>query len=278
MEKHGLTDYVVVPREIATAYRQRLINRPERDVYLWMRVNANPYGIAIMTLEGIAEDVLGSSKKKNYANRILLSLKSKRWVYYEQRSGQRGSFEVHFGDWILPTRDEAGKNRIKTLDPLFENAAKRKEKLVLSDPHSEDYAEADLQFQRLEKPNVPDKQANNRHVANNENSTFRGSYNDTEHENETETNHTFASSKRDFSLEGFKPKSYEEETCLAIARELREPDMCFIIGSLKKHGFLVIEKAYLKLKKAVEKGGIDNPRRLFNSIIQQAADPDTAHW
>ena len=268
MSGAGLKNYVVVPRQIAADYRNGVINRAELNVYLWMRINANPYGIAYMSLETVAEDVLGSSKKKNYANKTLLSLKSKKYIFYEQRSGRRGTFEVHFGDWILPSKNEAGKPIIKNLEAYF-NAASVRRKKVLTNPHAELYSENSLQFQRLEKP---DKQVNNRDILDTENTEFRGPYNDKDNETENETNRIFSYGKEAISLKEFVPRTYEEEMCLEFARELGETDMRFMLGSLKKHGIQIMEAAFIKVKKAIKKGEAEDPRRLFNYLVQQVAE------
>lgn len=269
MSETGLRNYVVVPRQVAADYRNGLINRAELNAYLWMRINANPYGIAYMSLETVAEDVLGSSKKKNYANKTLLSLKSKKYIFYEQRSGRRGTFEVHFGDWILPSKNEAGKPIIKNLEAYFNAASVRRKKLVLTNPRSELYAENALQFQRSAPEDMP---TNTRDSSQEEKSKFRGADNDTDNENENETKRTFSSGKEVISLKEFVPKSYEEEMCLAFAVKLGEEDMRFMLGSLKKHGIQIVEAAFLKVQRAIKKGEAEDPRRLFNYLVQQVAE------
>jgi len=269
MSDAGLKNYVVVPRSVASDYRNGLINRAELSTYLWMRINGNPYGIAHMSLETIAEDVLGSSKKKNYVNKILLSLKSKRYIYYEHRSGRRGSFEVHFGEWILPGKSEAGNPLIKNLDSYFANEAVRRKRFVLINQHSEDYAEDALQFQKSESK---DSGLETNKSTEESNNTFRGSDNDTYNDTDNETKRTSAFGVRAISLKEFVPKSYDEELCLAFAKELGEEDMRFILGSLNKHGILVIEKAFKKVRKAMENDYVEDRCRLFNYLVRQVAE------
>lgn len=261
MAETELKNYVVVPRDIASDYRNGRINRAELNAYLWMRINANPYGIAYMSLETVAEDVFGSSKKKNYANKVLLSLKAKSLIFYEQRSGRRGTFEVHFDNWLTPG------GGIKTLKPLFESARVRRKKVILTNPQSELYSENALQFQRSESEKTGSDTEDSSQKGED---AFRSADNDTDTENDNETNRQFSYGKRNLSLKEFVPISYEEQICLAFAKELGEENMGFMIGSLKKHGIQVIEGAFLKVKKAIEKGEADNPRRLFNYHVQ--------HW
>lgn len=269
MSDVGLKNYVVVPRVVAADYRNGRINRAELQTYLWMRINGNPYGIAYMSLETVAEDVFGSSKKKNYVNKIMLSLKSKRYIFYEQRSGRRGSFEVHFGEWIVPGKNEAGKPIIKSLDHLFADAAVRRPRLVLNNPHSEEYAEDALQFQSFESQT---EQEDTNDSSQESDDDFRSPDNDKDNETDTETKRTSAYGRHSFSLNEFVPKSYEEELCLAFARELGEEDMGFILGSLKKHGIRTIEVALLKTRKAMNEDYVEDPCRLFNYLVRQVAE------
>ena len=269
MSDVGLKNYVVVPRVVAADYRNGRINRAELQTYLWMRINGNPYGIAHMSLETIAEDVFGSSKKKNYVNKIMLSLKSKRYIYYKHRSGRRGSFEVHFGEWIIPGKNEAGNPIIKSLDHLFADAAVRRQRLQLTNPHSEDYAEDALQFQSFE---TQAKQVDTWDSPEEEENGFRGSDNEKDNETDTETKRLAAYGRPGVSIQEFVPKSYEEEMCLEFAKELGEEYMGFIIGSLNKYGIRIVERAFLKTKKSMGEVYVEDPCRLFNYLVRQFAE------
>lgn len=264
-----LQDYVIMPRQIARDYRNGILRRADREVYVWMRINANPYGIAVVTLDSIAQDVFGGSKTKNYVNQILLKLKKQKYIFYEQRAGQRGSFEVHFGDWLLPGKDESGKTRVKSLAQYFEKAKARRKKLELINPKTENYTEVGEDFQRSDEQNTLANEGQGAHSPTEQN---RGPDNDTDTETENEKNHgRLPSVNRDLSIEGFSARSHEEEICHVIAKEIGEEDMRFIIGSLKKYGIQVIEAAYIRLQRALKKGGVDNPRKLFNHIVQREA-------
>lgn len=264
MSKHELKNFVIVMRDIAQAYRDHRLSRAERDVYLWMRINANPYGFYVVSLESISLDVFGSTKHKNYVNRLLLSLKSKRFIYYKQRSGRRGTFEVHFGDWLLPSKDSAGKSHIKTLDSFFDKMEGTTKRIVLTNPHSEDYTEVAAAFQKLKTPDTLEKIGDS---SSRTNTDFRGSDTDNENDKDNETNRLRAYGTQSMSLEEFKPKSHEEEACHVFARHLQEKNMRFILGVLSKYGFRRIEQAYIKVKNEMAKGAVENPRKLFNYLI-----------
>lgn len=147
--EHKLENWVVFPRKIASYYRDGTLNHSEWMIYCWLRLNANPYGIATATLSGISEDMFGSEKKKNNANKILLSLKNKRFIYYQTRRGSRGSFEIRFPDFILPT------GAITTIDKHFQQEE------VRTSPAPEEKKR--LAFEQ----NLPDENQNSKDTKNN---------------------------------------------------------------------------------------------------------------
>lgn len=261
-----LKNFVIVPRKVASDYRNGLLSRSELFIYLWLRINANPYGIASISFENIADDVLGSSKKKNNANRLLLSLKEKRFIYYEQRAGRRGSFEVHFGDWPLPRENKSDSLKVKNLDKYFTDESEfRDEDNIYSPAITEEVVELDGENQRFESVKDDISQLVNAFSIN---QSFRGSYTDTETEKETETNRS-RSIKNKIPLENFTPSTHEEEQCLAIARKLGEENMSFMLGSLKKHGWHLIEKAWNECKDSKALQDANNPGAFFNSVLQR---------
>ena len=110
MEEQEMSNYVILPRSIAKDYRDGRLTIAERNLYFWLRISGNPYGIAHVDMDNLAKESFNSSVDKSYINKLLLSLKSKRYVWYKERKGRRGSFELHMGDWILPSK------QIKTLE------------------------------------------------------------------------------------------------------------------------------------------------------------------
>ena len=49
--------WVSFPRYIASLFREGVINLAERNLYLWARLNANPYGIYSTSIDQLAFDV-----------------------------------------------------------------------------------------------------------------------------------------------------------------------------------------------------------------------------
>ena len=81
------------------------------DVYVWTRLACNAYGIAQISLEDIANDALTGDK--NYANKILIELRRKKLIWYADRQGRRGSFEIHHDKFPMLN------GQIKSLNKFF---------------------------------------------------------------------------------------------------------------------------------------------------------------
>lgn len=264
--------FITIPKQYASDYRERRISKSERQMIEWLRQLANPYGIAVVDLPSLAIDCLPNGSSTNYANKLLLSLKRKRYIYYQERNGRRGSFEVHVDLVLLPNKEKRNPPPIKTLSRFFEEDADVRggaldANLPVSEEHTEDETLSQRSLEiRMGVGTLISKTSPDSH--------FRGSYTDTEKEKETETNRSLASfnkenSRRNLSVEKFRPQSEEEGECLAIAMELDETDMSFLIGTKNKYGMPVINKVldHCRSTNALERA--ENKAALFNSILQQ---------
>ena len=261
----GDLTYITIPRKVASDYRNRLLSRHERDVYVWIRMIANPYGIATIDLESLAADCFGRVDK-NYANKIILSLKRKRYIFYKQRSGSRGSFEVHVGDWITPYKGENGKPFIKQIDEYFDN------KSIIIGTNTETSSNKSEVLTEVAIPSqksAPEKKIDFSEIFDlSQKMSIRASYNDKDtytKKDDYRTNRTF---KNKTPVADFSPKSYEEERCHAIALAIGDEYMDFILGSLRKHGFSLIERAWKYCKEAKQYSTADNKAAFFNKILQ----------
>jgi len=141
MKNEKFENWVAMPRRFASDRRSGNISSSEFALLMWLRVNGNPYGIAVVSLKDINEDVFDGKFTISYVNKLILSLRKKRYIHYESRAGRRGSFEVHFGDWILPDKNIRSLDRYfeqKPVEPLY----KRKES-----PEAEDSDEMKVSSQ-----------------------------------------------------------------------------------------------------------------------------------
>lgn len=144
-----LKPFIPIPRSVAREFKDGVINRNELMLYLWMRINADPYGNYTASIPALRDDILQKTSD-NYVNKLLLSLRSKKYIHFQNHRGRRGSFEVKFGDFITPngtittivgdpnTKQIANPNTAKpsnnsnvgqNLDPLSQKFQEDKNKL-----------------------------------------------------------------------------------------------------------------------------------------------------
>lgn len=249
----GLKNFVPFSREIASDFRSGLIKRDELIIYFWLRLNANPYGISTTSFSDIANDVLKSKKQINYSNKLLISLKKKRYLYYAERTGRRGSFEVHFGDFILPTK------KITSLDKFFDTDEVRGETNTTIKEQSEPEQNLDVVSQNLEELNTYKKSLYNSFSIDR---TIRTSNNDNDNKNNISIPF-----KEGTKLSEFIPKNSDEQYCLDIATRLKEPNINFILSIYKKYGIEHLTNNWRTFQNEILKGKINNPRAYFNSLV-----------
>ena len=101
--------------------------------------------------------------------------------------------------------------------------------------------------------------------------TSRSYNNDNEKENYNKNRSSFNKIYDRVGLREFRAKSYEEQRCLEIARELGETDMRFILSALKKHGFHAIERAYNDIRERPP-GSIENKGAYFNKLLKRSTE------
>jgi hypothetical protein len=144
MQKEKIDSYVILPRSIVSDYRNGRLSIPERNLLTWLRSNGNPYGIAHVDLELLSKETFNTKVDKSYVNRLMLSLKSKRYIWYQERKGRRGSFEVHMGIWILPTGE------IRYLDKYFDQPVVRSDDSTKVSSNPEAETDLPVESQKIE--------------------------------------------------------------------------------------------------------------------------------
>ncbi len=260
MTEIKLDNYVVTPRYIRSDYHSGKITIPERNLWLWLRVCGSPYGIATVSMETLAKEAFNQPVQKNYINKILISLKSKRYIWYSDRSGRRGSFEVHMGDWILPSK------QIKTLNGYFADAGVIGEDLLETLGNAEVETKlVDLSQSFNDEKGIDNTKANIEKIL----SQVRGYDNDKDKEknNDKDSLQSPSLKKEDYNFSTFRENSYEEMRCKEIARKIEDKNVAYCIGIYRKYGLNVLEKA---LGEFNDSGGWDkdNPPAFFNSLVQ----------
>lgn len=270
--KNRIGNWINFQRDILSQYRKKVISRNEYFLYLHLRLNCSPYGIAITSISDINNDVFGGDVTDNYVNKLLLSLRSKKLVWYQDRQGSRGSFEVHFGDFIMPNEV------IRSLDRYFNP------EMVTSEDNTESPNKSEVRPEVIPDSHELAKQIDEiasvfsfptkpRQVTSYNTDIYKKKEN-----NNLNLSYDRLRAKPSFNKErernlltnsGFYPQNTHEERIWVIAQEIEEQDMRFLLSILNKQGLLVIERAYGQYKELATKEKIDNPAAYLNSIIQK---------
>ncbi|MBP6860147.1 MAG: hypothetical protein KBC38_01125 [Candidatus Pacebacteria bacterium] len=259
--------FITIPRSYADDYRERRISKPERQMLEWLRQLGNPYSMAIVDLTSLAEDSLPQGATANYANKILLSLKCKKYIYYRPRAGCRGSFQVYLDWWPAIGKDNNGRPRPpRRITHYFEAEQVRGE----STPETVTTAEA---IPELESGSQRSKSLDGGLYALQKNhsitETFRAPNTDTYTKKKIDIRAIDSPKRsRNLSVERFLPETSEEERCWEIAQELGETKMDFLIGSVHKYGIDVIEEALERFRASSAFEEVENPAAYFNSVLQ----------
>ncbi|MBU1165237.1 hypothetical protein KKA15_06815 [Patescibacteria group bacterium] len=264
-----INNFVIFPRIIKSDYLEGKITRDEYFVYSWLRLSANPYGICTIGLSDLKNDLFRGRGSVNYVNKILLSIKRKRYIYYGNRKGRRGTFEVNIGDFLLAS------GKISNLDRLFKQEKVRSSDTTTPITKSEVIPEVKSASQRLDEQK---KQLNKGDYATDDDKQVRGDNNDNDNKNYIDSidrsnfnNSSNGNNNENYTipLDSFCPDSKEEERCRFVARELGETDMRFILSCLKKYGINIIERAYGRVKETPD---VDNQRKYFNKVVKNLGE------
>jgi hypothetical protein len=248
-------DYVKLPRSIKTALVDGYLKFEEYSVLVWLWINANPRnGKAHVSYAGLSKD-FKDKYKKNHINRLMLNLKRKKWIWFAGQQGRRSSFHVDIANYPL------SNGTFTDLEHCRKQKSGRSESAT--DEHS--LTEVPTEVEGVRQKLESEKSALVERFSFNSKSSFgRSPKNDNEKENKNNR-----STRR--PVRSFSPKSFEEERCSEIARYLEEPDMSFMLSSLKRYGLTRIENAYEKLKQAPV-GTIQKKGAYFNSLLAIAGE------
>lgn len=242
-----LTNFVPFPRSVLSSRRSGSLTPNEYDLYMFTRHGANPFGVASVSLEALEADFGRRGWEKNYINKLLLSLRSKRYLHYLRRSGRRGTFEIFFPEFLTPTGHITGKSWENVEGEVIPKAISSSEVRANSTKESPKSANEVLPISE--------------HISKHHAAGVRTPYTDTE--NIPKKNRFFEQSPNSFN-----PNSYEEERCKEMALALGETSMGFLLGTLHKHGFPLIEHAWGIYRDDVKnKNQIENKAAYFNRVL-----------
>jgi len=269
-EKQKVEPFISIPRYIVDDLRDGEINHRQYEVYIWVRLQANPYGIATVSTESILAD-LSHLKTTDWVSKILRSLRHPRYLYYKERQGHRGSFRVYFGHWKLPNGE------IRTIDKMFTDEELRSLLDSKDFNKSEDDSMTSPSTPKSESAEDPTRQDNfaSKHIPE-----LRSPYNEYDTQ---KVNKTYESlEKKPFKgivTQSFVPSNDNEERCWKIALELGDPFMDYILKKLREHGIETINdswQTYCQIRTENERAGkpTRNPAALFNWCVQQIIEDE----
>lgn len=241
-------DYVILHRKLAKEFRNKEISREEFYIYVWLKINANPYAISITSSSNLNDDLFYGKKTVNYINKLLLSLKKKQYIHYEDQSGRRGTFEVKLGDFLLPTKILTNlKNSEKNSEDLVSQS------LILDSQKTE--AVIDIKNELVSRFSSD--------------AQVRGSNNDTNNNKNNNKNCSkVVASKEVIRTDLFKPKDNDEFLCKKINMELGDSNMRYILSIKSRYGISTVEQSFNSYKERINPNIKDKPA-FFNFITQE---------
>lgn len=255
MQEEIEKSWVPFPRKIANDYRNRIITRDEYFVYSWLRLNANSFGVSTTSLSDLSNDLLRKKNKENYINKLLLSLKEKRYIYYPKRTGCRGSFNVNLGYFYLKN------GTISSLDKFFDSTEVRSESTSNKQEQSEIEQNLPTNSQNL---NIIKSEINSLANVLSINDQVRTYNNDNNKENKI----TIPFNKLT-KLSEFIPKTPEGEFCLTIAEKLGEEHINGMYSLVKEYGIDSVKKAWVKFQRDEPNATIKKRGAYFTFLVKK---------
>ena len=119
--------YISLPRLLLRHYRNGTMIRNEYLLLNYLYSSANPFGKCFVTNSDIAEEVFGSTKKRDYARKLVGELKKKGYIHFGGNQGKRYKYEIQLryfltsgGSWVLP-ENQSNQSDVEEKSPNFQN-------------------------------------------------------------------------------------------------------------------------------------------------------------
>lgn len=263
-ELKQIEPFIPVPRYITADVANGKLTYGEYELYIWMRLHANVYGIAQqVSAAGLLKD-LPHYKSEDNISKFLRSLRSKKYVNYPRRQGHRGSFEVRFYDWLYDKQQTRPSGRHLDEEEL------RSSEVAVSAGASEVGRSSVPQTPKLEGQFGQDFTHQDK---SSDNSKLRSHNNDTDTQSYNKQNESSKPIKRVVAF-SYQPNNDAERRCKQIALAVGDHHINFILSVLNDRdgGIEVIEEGYeqfCEAKRKYEDEGkpVSNPPALFNRCI-----------
>ncbi len=261
--------FLRLDRKIKDDYLNRKLKRDEMLVLIWLLWEANPHnGKTKANSQSLTDDLFKGKYEKNYLNKIILALKRKKYLWFPNQQGRRGSFIVELDNY--PLKDGGFTDISYRFNETFGRSASGGN----VGKQAEIEAEVDRDWQKSERTENP---FGKQFFTPADILTSRSPNNDNNNENDNDNIVCKSNLKKSFKaidVKSFSPKSGEELRCKEIAESLGEKDMSFILSSLRQYGIRRIERAWGIVNEIKQKhpDQIDDPRRYFNTLVRTLKD------
>lgn len=248
--------WINFPRKLISYYRNGNISLGAYLSYLHIRINANAYGITTVTLESINSDVFKNKVTVNSVNKYLLELKNQKLIWFHNRRGSRGSFEILNDEFFQP--DGKITNIAKRFEPTNEELA---EEITVS------AAELENEIQNVKEDVTGSVTSSN---TNKKPAAFRTNNTDTDTEKDILNIDRSCKSEKyrcTNPVIGFNPKGQNEYLLLEMAKKLGEGCMDFMLKHNREGKFWALEKAFEDFREISLTQTIHNPPAWFNKRV-----------
>ena len=267
-------NFVMLPRLIRDLYSQDKLNFNQYTVLIWIWLNTNPVNGSYLTSpKSLMEDFPGHFSYETM-RQILADLRRSQLVYYDNRKGKRGSFNIY------PVNFQRTNSFIQAWDYLQGVA----ELESISQP--EDNVAPDLNHNSDTENHIsetPNNQMDKQLAATPNQPEITIPYKDKDDERDTlnivDTSLPFkekrASSKPSIPIpvDTFVAKTEDEDLCHRAAQWLRETDMQPILKLLHQYKAFYIGKAWGIMRVDCKKP-IENKGAYFTALIRKLYEDD----
>src|SRR3989338_5038377 len=92
--------YNIIPRYIAEDYLNKKLTRSELILCLWLRSIADIFGFTSTSVTALRDDMF-PNVETNTVQKLLLSLRKKRYIHFRNHQGRRGTFRIESDEWLM---------------------------------------------------------------------------------------------------------------------------------------------------------------------------------
>lgn len=262
--ENRIIPFSTLPHYIRNNYLDKKLQRNEWILLVWLRSIADPYGIVNANTTALRDDMF-PSVEVNTVVKLLRSLRSKKYIYYENHQGHRGSFRIKVDEWLLKDKG------FRSIAHLFTQKQGEDEPQMSEPANTEQSSEPS---HTLEVPTHTLDETKSRLVEGFSMNPWRreltSPYNEHDTEQKKENDDTLGNYEGRTPVSAFEPRTYEEQRCAEIAKEVGEHSINPLLGVLRKDGLRIIERAWGLYREDKENGKhIDKPAAYFYGIIKK---------